>query len=534
MKRDSVKKNLKNKLIGLFGIVFGRTAFVVLSILVQILILVAFLNWFSDYILLVYSGFTVLAIIGVVIIFNREVNADYKLAWMLPIVIAPVFGALFYLMMSLQYGTRYIEERLIAQKPAIKKVLQQNSEMMQVLKAYPNETGFANYMYHYAGAPVFGNSAVTYFPLGEDKFYELILQLKKAKKFIFMEYFIVSRGYMWDTILEILKAKVKEGVEVRFMYDGMCSLVLLPYNYPKELSRYGIKSKMFSPIRPVLSTHQNNRDHRKIVVIDGHTAFTGGINLADEYINRTVRFGHWKDTSVMVKGDAVKTFTMMFLQMWNVDEKNAEDYGKYVADDAAKEVETALSQPTACQYGTGGAVIPYGDEPFDNEAVGKCVYLDILNRAKEYVHIMTPYLILDDEMKEALIYSAKRGVETVIIMPHIPDKKYAYYLARSYYPELLANGVQIYEYTPGFVHAKVFVSDHARATVGSVNMDYRSLYLHFECGLYIWKNSVIEDIDADFDNTLAKCQQITVQNQKEYSLWKKIMGRALRLIAPLM
>lgn len=534
MKTDKVKKSLKNKLYGLFSVVFGRTAFVVLSILVQVLILAALLNWFSDYMLLAYSGFTIVAVITIIIIFNSEMNADYKLAWMLPLVVAPVFGALFYLMMSMQYGTRYIEKRLIEQKPEIKKHLWQSSKALSVLEAYPGELGFVNYMYNFANAPVYENNLVEYFPLGEDKFYELLLQLKKAKKFIFMEYFIVSRGYMWNTILDVLKEKVKEGVEVRFMYDGMCSLVLLPYNYPKKLSEYGIKSKMFSPIRPVMSTHQNNRDHRKIVVIDGHTAFTGGINLADEYINRIERFGHWKDTSVMVKGDAVKTYTMMFLQMWNVGEKNNEDYAKYVSDDAGTEIERALAERTSYKYKTGGFVIPYGDEPFDNEAVGKNVYLDILNRAAKYVHIMTPYLILDDEMKEALIYSAKRGVETVIIMPHIPDKKYAYYLAQTYYPELLANGVLIYEYTPGFVHAKVFVSDHIRATVGSINMDYRSLYLHFECGLYICNNSVIQDIDADFDNTLKKCQQITLQSRKKYPVWKRIAGRALRLIAPLM
>ena len=268
-------------------------------------------------------------------------------------------------------------------------------------------------MKDHAGYPAYANTHVEYFPLGEDKFEALMRELKAARHFIFMEYFIVERGYMWDSILKVLEEKVKEGVEVRVMYDGMCCLMLLPYHYPRVLEKRGIRCKMFSPIKPTLSTYQNNRDHRKIVVIDGHTAFTGGVNLADEYINRKVRFGHWKDTAIMLKGDAVQSFTMMFLQMWNVTERQPEDYGKYA-------VPKDYEHPQASDH--SGFVLPYGDSPMDREQVGERVYLDILNQARSYVHIMTPYLILDDEMVNALSYAAKRGIDVKLIMPHIPDK----------------------------------------------------------------------------------------------------------------
>lgn len=358
--------------------------------------------------------------------------------------------------------------------------------------------------------------------MGEYKFRYLVAELKKAKRFIFMEYFIVEESYMWDTIREILIEKVSEGVEVRFMYDGMCAISMLPYNYPSQLRKYGIQCKMSNPMKPFLSTTQNNRDHRKICVIDGKVGFTGGINLGDEYINRKVRFGHWKDTAVMLRGDAVQSLTMMFLQMWNVSERKPENYERYLTP-KRKGLKREL-----------GYVIPYADSPFDNENVGEEVYFHILNHAKKYVHIMTPYLILDNEMITTLTRVAKSGIEVIIIMPHIPDKWYAFVVAKTYYKELIEGGVQIYEYTPGFVHAKVFVSDDDTATVGTINLDYRSLYLHFECGAFIYNNSEIDRIERDFQQTLAKCHKVTLIEVKNRSLLTKISGQILRLIAPLM
>ena len=278
---------------------------------------------------------------------------------------------------------------------------------------------------------------------------------------------------------------------------------------------------MFSPVKPALSTTQNNRDHRKILVIDGKVAFNGGINLGDEYINKIERFGHWKDTAVMITGDAVKSFTLMFLQMWNINERNHDDFKKYIHIGVEEQ-------------NVKGYVMPYGDSPLDNENVGETVYLDILATAKKYVHIMTPYLIIDNEMMTALTYAAKRGIDVKLILPHIPDKKSAFMLARTYYPELLEAGVKIYEYTPGFVHAKVFASDDVKAVVGTINLDFRSLYLHFECGTFFYKVPTISFIEEDFQATLKKCKQITMEDYHKLNILYKIGGGFLKLIAPLM
>lgn len=307
------------------------------------------------------------------------------------------------------------------------------------------------------------------------------------------------------------------------MYDGTCTLALLPPHYPKVMKEAGIACKVFAPIRPALTTSQNNRDHRKIVVIDGKTAFVGGVNLADEYINKKVRFGHWKDTAVMLRGEAVRSFTEMFLQMWNAIHIHAEDYSNYL------ECEGFLGA-----YGAPGYVIPYGDNPFDADHVGELVYINMLNTAHHYVHIMTPYLILSQEMLVALMFAAKRGVDVKIIMPHIPDKMYAFALGKTYYRQLIEAGVKIYEYTPGFMHAKVFVADDKSAVVGTINLDFRSFYLHFECAVYMYKVPQTADIEADYQATLAKSELITLEKCKKEKLYVKILGKVLRLFAPLM
>lgn len=515
------------KLRGLLRIVFGRTTFVVLFLLIQILILLATFRWMRDDLtIFAYGGFTFLSAIVVIYILNKRENASFKLAWIVPVLVIPVFGTLFYLYVELEIGARLIAKRANQLIGQTRGYLEQEEAVSGRLNAASPQVGnLVHYMNRFAGYPVYENTQVTYFPSGEAKFEQLIQELEKAQDYIFMEYFIVERGYMWDTILEVLERKAAEGVEVRFMYDGMCCLVLLPYHYPRELKAKGIQAKMFAPVKPALSTYQNNRDHRKIVVIDGHTAFTGGINLADEYINRKERFGYWKDTAVMLKGDGVKSFVIMFLQMWNISEWRTEDYERYF------QVPKLSDQANSDEL---GFVMPYGDSPLDQESVGEHVYLDILYQAKTYVHIMTPYLILDDDMVTALTYAAKRGVETVIIMPHIPDKQYAYLLARTYYEQLIDAGVKIYEFTPGFVHAKVFCSDDEKAVVGTINLDYRSLYLHFECGVYLYKNPAVADVEADFQKTLEQCQLITKEECRAYPFGKRMAGQALRLIAPLM
>ena len=387
--------------------------------------------------------------------------------------------------------------------------------------AAPELAGLSRYTWAHGRFPLYRNTAVRYLPSGETSLEAMLEDLRAAKDFIFLEFFIIEEGYMWGRVLKVLEDKIREGVEVRVMYDGTCALFRLPYRYPEMLKKLGIQCKMFSPIRPVISAHYNNRDHRKILVIDGRVAYTGGVNLADEYVNINSRFGHWKDVSLRLEGDAVRSFTLMFLQMWNVNEAG-DRYAHYLDAPAAGPVEAP------------GWVLPYGDSPVDNERVGELVYTDILSCARRYVHIMTPYLILDTEMIASLTFAAKRGVEVCILLPHIPDKRYAFALAKTHYAELMQAGVRIFEYTPGFVHAKVFVSDDCKAVVGTINLDYRSFYLHFECAAYLRDVPAVADIEADFQATLAQSQEITEDDLKRIPITTRLAGWLLKVVAPVM
>ena len=502
-------------------VIYGRSLMIIALLIIQIAILGFTFRWLSEYFPYIYGGFTTLTVILVIYILNKNENPSFKLAWIVPFVVSPVFGALFYLFVKFQVESKLINYKLLKIIGETQQYLSQDKKVIDELEKMDMQVAnLAKYMINTGGYPIYKNTNIEYFSLGEEKFNEMKRQIKKAQKFIFMEYFIVEESYMWNSILELLEEKVKEGVEVRFMYDGMCSLSLLPYDYPKTLEKLGIKCKIFSPLRPVLSTAQNNRDHRKILVIDGTVAFNGGINLGDEYINRIEKYGHWKDTAIMLTGDAVKSFTLMFLQMWNINEKNHDDFEKYISIE--KEEQNTI-----------GYVMPYGDSPLDNENVGENVYLDILATAKKYVHIMTPYLIIDNEMMTALCLAAKKGVDVRIVTPGIPDKKTVFKLTRSYYPQLINAGVKIYEYTPGFIHAKVFICDDEIATVGTINMDYRSLYLHFECGVYMYKCKCINDIKKDVIDTISRSTEFTkedIKDGKTSSLWQAI----LRVFAPLM
>lgn len=529
---------MKKKMKGLLRLLFGRTAFVMLSLLIQIGFFFSCIRFLSSYMVYIYGGMIVLTALVMIRILNEKVDPSFKIAWLVPVLVFPVFGTLLYLFVQMQIGTKIIAARLRVTGKETAPYLKQEEGTRKALKEQDEGmAGLAHYLQTVSGFPVYGGGSAQFFPLGDDMYPVMKEELLKAESFIFMEYFIVEQGGMWDGLLEILEKKAAEGVEVRVMYDGMCSIMLLPYSYPRQLEKKGIRCKMFSPIKPTLSTHQNNRDHRKICVIDGHTAFTGGVNLADEYINQRERFGHWKDTAICIKGPAVQSFTMMFLQMWDVTERTLTDASRYIYREAEK-IAPAAAQAVPAendpQAPEGGFMQPYGDSPLDQENVGELVYIDILNRAKRYVHIMTPYLILDSEMVTALTFAAKRGVEVIIIMPHVPDKKYAYLLARSYYEELIEAGVKIYEYTPGFVHAKIFVSDDEKAVVGTINLDFRSLYLHFECGVLLYKTPVVLHVAQDFAKTLEKCCQITREDCKRYPFIKSFAGKLMRFIAPLM
>ncbi|MDO4311947.1 MAG: cardiolipin synthase [Eubacteriales bacterium] len=516
-------KNLKKAKKGLFRIIFSRTGLILLMILLQLGIFAVMTSWIQQYTIYINAAFTVLGVIVLIYIINSEGNPAFKMMWMLCVMAFPAVGTLFYIYVKTQVGTRWIGKRLENLKLEESPYMLQSEEVIEELReSKPATANLSYFLSSHLRFPTYRNTEVTYFPLGEDKFEALVRELKQAKHYIFMEYFIVAEGRVWDTVLRILKEKADEGVEVRFLYDGMNAISNFPYNYYKEIQKLGIKCKMSNPIIPFLSTTQNCRDHRKICVIDGRVAFTGGINLADEYINELERFGHWKDTAVMLEGEAVQSLTMLFLEMWNLDERDTGDYRKYL---------TPKKTPVR---GELGYVLPYGDHPYDNENVGEEVYFHILNHAKKYVHIMTPYLILDSEMITTLTRAAKSGIEVVIIMPHIPDKWYAFAVAQTFYKELIQAGVQIYEYTPGFVHAKVFVSDDDTATVGTINLDYRSLYLHFECGVFIYNNPVVNSIEKDFQDTLKKCHKMSLAEVQNRSVTVKVVGQVLRLFAPLM
>jgi len=503
-------------------IIFGRTMVAILLLFIQIYILVISLIYFREYLELFYGGFILLTAFIIVYIINKEQNPMFKLAWVLPVCLLPVVGSLLYVFIEMNPGifgmTRKLNRRIMETKPYL-----QTKESLQLkLEAEHSDIKqIAHYLERETKHGIYENTRIVYFPSGETKFKSLLEDLEQAEKFIFLEYFIIEKGVMWNSILEILERKASEGLEVRVMYDGTCSLALLPYKYPKTLRKMGIKAKMFSPIKPALSTSHNNRDHRKIIVIDGRIAYNGGINLADEYINQKEVYGHWKDVAIRLEGEAVISFTGMFLQMWNISEKGAEEYEKYLIP----QMNTIQGQ---------GYVIPFSDGPDTVEVIGKNVYIDMLYKAKEYVYIMTPYLIIDNEMISALLYSAKRGVDTRIILPHIPDKKTVFAVTRTFYPQLIRGGVKIYEYTPGFMHGKVFLSDSIKAVVGTINLDYRSLYLHFECGTYLYNTTAIEEIHRDFLETFDKSQLMTLEIYKNINIFSRGIGRIFRLVAPLM
>lgn len=508
-------------------VIFSRTMLIMVLILLQFAYIVARVYAFVEYIPILLGGEFVFVAVMMAIILNSKENPSIKLSWCFLVGVLPIFGSVVYFVIRYDLGYRVTQKRISFTETESRKCLPKQD--ISDLKDEDTQTyHIAQYLHKNCGSLVSKNNQVTYFPIGEEMFKEMIEQLESAKEYIYLEYFMIAHGQMWNKILKILVKKAREGVDVRVLYDGSCSVNLLPYKYPNRLEKMGIKCRMFSPPIPFLSTHYNNRDHRKIMVIDGNVAFTGGINLCDEYINVNSAFGHWKDVGIMLKGDAVFDFTMMFLQMWSATES------KKMKEIQFPDMKKYLEKRNAATTDNLGYVIPYADSPVDNENVGKNVYIDILNHAKEYVYIMTPYLILDGEMKHAITFAAKRGIDVHIILPHIPDKRYAFVLAQSNYKELLEAGVKVYEYTPGFVHAKMFVSDNERAVVGTVNLDYRSLYWHYECSAYLYKVPAIQDIYKDFQNTQELCEIVTPESIKKIGFFSKAATYILKIVAPLM
>lgn len=507
-----------------FKLVYSNKFFAIMMLILQLAILAAGYIWLSDYSRYFFGATTLLGAVLIVYEINRGDEPTFTLTWTLLIAIVPIFGTLFYIYTRSGFIERRIGLEYDKAREMTAPFFEGNDEIInEIASRNENTAGFAKYLHTYGGYTAYKNTSVKYYPLGDFMFEDMKRELKKATEFIFMEFFIINiQGRMWSEILEILKEKVSEGVEVRVLYDGMGCMTTLPRHYPEQLRRLGIKCEIFSPIQPLLSTYQNNRDHRKIMVIDGRVAFTGGINIADEYINEIKRFGHWKDAGVMLTGEAAAGFTGMFLEMWNI---------AAVGDDT--DFEKYISVSKNYSVSADGFVIPFADSPLDDIYVGKQAYIDNLNNAKKYVNIMTPYLVIDNAMFEAMKYASQRGVKVRLILPHIPDKAYAFWVARTYYPDLIKAGVEIYEYLPGFVHSKVSVADGNRAIVGTINHDYRSLYLHYECAAYLYEVPAIMDIENDFEGTLKKCVKITMSDYERFNIFTKLIGKVLRILAPI-
>ena len=476
----------------------------------------------TSYSIWINASFRILSMFIVLYIIGKDENAAYKIAWIILILCLPLFGGLMYLFLGNKNPSKKMKKRLTLSHKRIEKEFQVEEEALDEMRSLDERVaGVSAYLKNVSDYRAYKNTDVTYYPLGELMFRDMLAALESAEYYIFLEFFIVEEGVMWNKVLEILERKVSQGVDVRMMYDDMGCVALLPGGYAKELEKRGIKCMAFNPVIPFFSMVMNHRDHRKILVVDGHTAFTGGINLADEYINLKKRFGHWKDTGIRLKGEAVWSFTLMFLEMWNAyrkEDKNLEQY------------RPRLHHPQP--FSGSGYVQPFAQSPLENEAVAENVYMEILNQARHYCYIFTPYLIVDNEMKAALTQAAKRGVDVRIVTPGIPDKPLVFRLTRSNYAPLLKAGVRIYEYTPGFIHAKSYVCDDEMAVVGTINMDYRSLYLHFECGTLLYRCDAVMDLKMDAVQTIRKSHPVSLRECRE-GLLGGLLDAVLRLFAPL-
>lgn len=504
---------------GILRIFFSRVGVMVLLIIFQLLIFLTIYHWFYEYFRWFAIAQQIFSLGMIVYLFNCDMDNSGKLTWLNLILLFPVPSTIMLFLTKRDIGNRLTKQKMERLIDESRGLIEQDEDVLCKDELVDSATDdLCSYLNRSGRFPLYENTQVKYFPSGESMFDALLDELEKAQQFIFLEYFIIDEGYMWGRILKILADKAASGVDVRVMYDGMCEVSHLPHDYPKRMAKLGIKCKPFTPIMPFISTQYNYRDHRKILVIDGKVAISGGINLADEYINKKNRFGHWKDSAVMLRGESVKSFTLLFLQMWNLNEKEPE-WDSFLISFQAK---------------SDGFVMPYGDIPLDNDKVGEMVYMDILNRSKKYVYIMTPYLILDNELEVALKFAAQRGVDVKIIMPGIPDRKSAYALAKTHYKSLIDAGVKIYEYEPGFIHAKVFVSDDEKAVVGTINLDYRSLYHHYECAVYLFRVACIRDIYEDFEKTLLKCKLVPGKPISVSDYLYLAFGRLIKWLAPLM
>lgn len=500
----------------------GRLVFAGISVLIQIawlLFLIIKLNRYSTWISIFTS---VLALVMVLRIYGKHSNAAMKMPWIMIILVFPLMGVSLYLLVGNSFFTKKMRTRFAQIDEGLGGFLIQDQETMERLKQQDLAVGNQScYIWKYGKYPIYQNTDAVYYNEAADGLEAQKECMRQAKQFIFMEYHAIEDAEAFWDIHDILAQKAAEGVEVRVLYDDVGSIGFINTDFIKRMEADGIKCRDFNPVVPVLNLFMNNRDHRKITVIDGEIGFTGGYNLANEYFNLTHPYGRWKDTGIRITGDAVKNMTVMFLEMWNVIGKEDKDYSVYFPMQNYKAQEN-------------GYIQPYADSPLDEERVGENVYLNIIKNAKKYVYFMTPYLIITDEMNRELGLAAKRGVDVRIVTPGIPDKKVVYQITRSYYAGLVKAGVRIYEYTPGFCHAKQCVSDDEVATVGTINLDYRSLYLHFENGVFLYDCGAVRAVRKDFDEVLPVCREVTEKYRTGRSAALRTGQCILRLFAPLL
>jgi cardiolipin synthase A/B len=463
----------------LIQMVLSRTTLVLLLLLAQIILFLFLIDYVSQY-RYISTGFYIISVLIVTYLITREENPIYKLSWIIPILIFPLFGGLFYLL----YRQRNVSSKVQAIHDEI------NQSRDDYVKLYKTTSNSKESVYlNRQSWPTYQHTKTDFLASGEALFEALVRDLKEAKSYIFMEFFIINKGVMWTEILDILKLKVKEGVEVKVLYDDFGSSTL-PYQYKKKLRSYGIEAYSFNPMRIHLNFAMNYRDHRKIVVIDGNLGYTGGINIGDEYINKITPFGHWQDAGIRLEGRAVWSLLLGFLENWRFTSRKKIDYAFYKGT-------TDFSE-------NDGFVTPFSDTPLDKELSTKNIYLSLINSAKSTIYITSPYLIIDNELTTALKFAAKSGIDIKIIIPYIADKKIIFMVTESYVPELMEAGVEVYRYQPGFIHSKMMIVDDQKAMIGTANLDFRSLYLHFENMVYLDRCNSVHEMTDFFNKTIDK------------------------------
>ena len=503
----------------------SRLILIGISLIFEIVLSVVIVLWLGSYMKWIEILIHVIGAVLVLIIYSQPRTASVKMPWIVLIMALPIFGVTLYLLLGLGIGTGKMKREYARVDEALFPLLNENTDAYERLCSKDGRAGnLTRYIYSKAGYPVYDDSEIVYYDDAAKGIEAQKEELRKAEKFIFMAYHAIENAESWKSVQKILEERVKAGVEVRVFYDDMGSIGFINMDFVKLLESKGIHCRVFNPFMKGFHLFMNNRDHRKITVIDGKVGFTGGYNIANEYFNITHPYGHWKDTGVKITGNAVKSLTVAFLEMWNAirgDDENDTDYAKFM--------------PDAEKHGPegNGFIAPYADLPIDNEHVGEDVYISMAEYAKDYVWYITPYLILTDEMIHSLGLAAKRGVDVRVITPGIPDKKIVYSVTRSYYHSLVRYGVRIYEYTPGFCHCKMSVADDMLATCGTINMDYRSLYHHFENGCLYADCDAVMDTKHDFEKTMAECREVT-DEYKAPTAGKNLWMLLLRFIAPLM